>query len=85
MFLTADPISPLGGSSPRLHRYAYVGYDPVNFTDPTGLFLEDVWNAVTDFASLYIGVIYVAPVNLLTTGRLQTSGTRRQLPDSSQL
>src|SRR5690606_31172332 len=29
VFLSADPASPLGGGSPRMNRYAYVGYDPV--------------------------------------------------------
>jgi RHS repeat-associated protein len=36
IFLSADPVGPFGGGSPRMNRYAYVGYDPVNFVDPTG-------------------------------------------------
>jgi hypothetical protein len=36
VFLSADPIGPLSGSSMFGNRYAYVGYDPVNRTDPTG-------------------------------------------------
>ena len=32
-FLTRDPIGTAGG----LNLYAYVGNDPVNFTDPLGL------------------------------------------------
>jgi RHS repeat-associated protein len=36
VFLSADPASTLSGGSPRMNRYAYVGYDPVNFVDPSG-------------------------------------------------
>jgi RHS repeat-associated protein len=37
LFLSADPIGPISGSSPYGNRYAYVGYDPVNRVDPSGL------------------------------------------------
>jgi RHS repeat-associated protein len=36
-FLSADPVGPLSGSSTLGNRYAYVGYDPINRTDPSGL------------------------------------------------
>ncbi len=35
-FLSADPVGPLNGGSTFGNRYSYVGYDPVNHTDPTG-------------------------------------------------
>jgi hypothetical protein len=36
IFLSPDPIGPLNGGSTFGNRYAYVGYDPINFVDPTG-------------------------------------------------
>lgn len=65
VFLSADPISPLGGSSPRMNRYAYVGYDPVNFVDPTGFF----WEEIRDFAVQAFADTHIRPLNLLLTGR----------------
>jgi RHS repeat-associated protein len=41
VFLSADPVGPLSGSSIFGNRYAYVGYDPVNRTDPTGYYAYD--------------------------------------------
>ncbi len=38
-FLSPDPLSALSGGSPRMNRYSYVGYDPVNYVDPDGRFL----------------------------------------------
>ncbi len=38
-FLSPDPESPLSGGSPRMNRYGYVGYDPINFVDPNGRFV----------------------------------------------
>lgn len=69
VFLSADPISPLGGSSPRMNRYAYVGCDSVNFVDPTGLFLEEIWSGLASFVEQAWGHGIVAPTNLLLTGR----------------
>jgi RHS repeat-associated protein len=46
-FVSQDPV--LGRiSTPQSHnRYAYVGNNPMGFTDPTGMdFLGDVWNAI---------------------------------------
>ncbi len=45
VFLSADPVSPFGGGSPRMNRYAYVGYDPVNFIDPSGRFLVPLFSS----------------------------------------
>jgi RHS repeat-associated protein len=69
VFLSADPVSPLGGSSPRMNRYAYVGYDPVNFVDPTGLFFQEAWNGIVWFHEQLVGNTITAPTNLLLTGR----------------
>ncbi len=38
-FLSPDPLSALSGGSPRMNRYGYVGYDPVNYVDPDGRFV----------------------------------------------
>lgn len=35
-FTSLDPLSGSPGNPQSLNRYAYVGNDPVNFTDPTG-------------------------------------------------
>jgi len=40
-FLSLDPLSGGTGSPQSLNRYAYVGNDPINFTDPTGLLWAD--------------------------------------------
>src|SRR5690606_15736338 len=36
IFLSPDPIGPLNGGSTFGNRYSYVGYDPINYRDPTG-------------------------------------------------
>jgi RHS repeat-associated protein len=37
-FLTHDPLMGNSGDPQSLHRYLYANADPVNFTDPTGMF-----------------------------------------------
>lgn len=53
-FLSPDPIGPRSGGSLRGNRYAYVGYDPINYIDPTGYF----WKEVASFAGgIVAGVV----------------------------
>ena len=40
-FISRDPA----GMPDGVNRYAYVGNDPVNYTDPSGLALETAWDA----------------------------------------
>jgi hypothetical protein len=51
-----------------MNRYAYVGYDPVNFVDPSGLALRDVWNDIAHYAGQAWGIVFVGPTNALFTG-----------------
>jgi RHS repeat-associated protein len=69
IFLSPDPVSPLGGGSPRMNRYAYVGYDPVNFVDPTGRFVVPLmmW-AVQAFGGAAFLATLPMGLNWLTTG-----------------
>jgi RHS repeat-associated protein len=49
IFLSPDPIGPLNGGSAFGNRYSYVGYDPINFIDPTGFQdFEEVPEAMAD-------------------------------------
>ena len=46
-FITRDPYPAYSGVPATLHRYAYVGNDPINRTDPSGLtWWDDVSEAV---------------------------------------
>jgi hypothetical protein len=38
--MSADPVGPLNGGSTFGNRYSYVGYDPINFTDPSGFLID---------------------------------------------
>ncbi len=60
-FLSADPIGPLNAGSTFGNRYSYVGYDPVNYTDPTGFEYE--W--VSDALGLGLGTGAGAGVTIL--------------------
>ena len=40
-FLSIDPLPGSAGAPQTLNRYAYVGNDPINATDPTGLLWKD--------------------------------------------
>lgn len=49
-FLTHDPLMGNSGDPQSLHRYLYANADPVNFTDPTGMFSLGETLATADLA-----------------------------------
>ncbi|MDW8101236.1 MAG: RHS repeat-associated core domain-containing protein, partial [Anaerolineae bacterium] len=43
-FISADPLVPEPGRPQALNRYAYVYNNPVRYTDPSGHWVETVWD-----------------------------------------
>ncbi|MBB6567807.1 RHS repeat-associated core domain-containing protein [Kribbella sandramycini] len=49
-FLSVDPI--MDASDPQqMHGYTYSNNNPVTYSDPTGMFFDDIWEGVTDIAN----------------------------------
>ncbi|MEM3434466.1 MAG: RHS repeat-associated core domain-containing protein, partial [Candidatus Methanomethyliaceae archaeon] len=45
-FIQADTVVPEAGNPQSLNRYAYVNNNPLRYTDPSGHWLETVWDIV---------------------------------------
>jgi RHS repeat-associated protein len=59
-FITHDPLMGSGGDPQSLHRYLYANADPVNNTDPTGMYTVS-----ESMFALYTGVAIIGPVRAM--------------------
>ncbi|MCP4524587.1 MAG: RHS repeat-associated core domain-containing protein, partial [Aestuariibacter sp.] len=55
-FLSEDPFSGFAALPQTQHAYVYVGNNPINLTDPSGLYGDDEpwWKKTLDFATGYL-------------------------------
>lgn len=91
-FTSVDPISGSGGAPQTLNRFAYVGGDPVNFSDPIGLQRAPLnptkagKPSLTDFLSgnVEIGSGGVWVQRCYTDSGAQTSGSWHQETETDQ-
>jgi RHS repeat-associated protein len=73
-FISEDPIGFAGGSN----FYAYCGNDPVNFTDPLGLYTEDPWG----WAKALGGALYGAGEMLYQASRSGVADIMMDMADN---
>lgn len=64
-FLQADPMVQSPSEIASLNRYSYVWNNPLNATDPTGFFLDDLWEEVRPFVGIIVATVLsvYAPAN----------------------
>jgi RHS repeat-associated protein len=77
-FLQPDPIVPEPGNPQALNRYAYVYNNPLRYTDPSGHWLETLWDIASIAWDLY--EIRKDPRNLWNWGALAVDIAAAALP-----
>lgn len=56
-FLQADPFVQAPSNTASLNRYSYVWNNPLNATDPSGFFLDSLWDEIRPFVSAIVTVV----------------------------
>ena len=66
-FLQADPFVQFENNSQSHNRYSYVLNNPMSHTDPSGYFLDELWDKVKEYASVIVGVVLTAFIGPAST------------------
>jgi hypothetical protein len=67
-FLNPDPFTQFEHSTQGWNRYSYVMNNPLSFQDPSGFFLEGVWDWISNNWKTLVAIAAAIAVAYLTCG-----------------